>query len=72
VPLNTAYVGSLLEYAINLSDITILVATAEFAERLRDVAPRLTTLKTVVIIDGSPLAPLPFRTVERVEFVAGA
>ena len=28
VPLNTAYVGSLLEYAINLSDITILVATA--------------------------------------------
>ena len=65
VPLNTAYVGSLLEYAINLSDITILVATAEFAERLREIAPRLTTLQTVVIIDDGPLAPLPFRTVER-------
>ena len=33
VPLNTAYVGSLLEYAVNLADITILVATAEYADR---------------------------------------
>jgi crotonobetaine/carnitine-CoA ligase len=72
VPLNTAYVGSLLEYAINLSDITILVATAEFAERLRDVAPLLTALRTLVIIDDGPLAPLPFQTVEREEFLAGA
>jgi crotonobetaine/carnitine-CoA ligase len=72
VPLNTAYVGSLLEYAINLSDITILVATAEFAERLREIAPRLTALQTLVIIDDGPLAPLPFRTIERTEFLAGA
>ena len=71
VPLNTAYVGNLLEYAVNLSDITILVATAEFAEQLRETALRLTTLQTVVIIDGGPLAPLPFRTVERAEFLAG-
>src|ERR1700722_1531239 len=72
VPLNTASVGSLLEYAVNLADITILVATAEYADRLREVAPRLTTLQTVVIIDGAPLTPLPFRTIEREEFLAGA
>ena len=72
VPLNTAYVGSLLEYAVNLADITILVATAEYAERIREIAPRLTTLQTVVIIDGAPLAPLPFRTIERADFLAGA
>ena len=72
VPLNTAYVGSLLEYAVNLADITILVATAEYADRIREIAPRLTTLQTVVIIDGAPLAPLPFRTIERADFLAGA
>ena len=64
--------GSLLEYAVNLADITILVATAEYADRLREVAPRLTTLQTVVIIDGAPLAPLPFRTIERSDFLIGA
>ena len=72
VPLNTAYVGSLLEYSVNLADITILVATAEYADRIREIAPRLTTLQTVVIIDGAPLAPLPFRTIERADFLAGA
>jgi crotonobetaine/carnitine-CoA ligase len=72
VPLNTASVGSLLEYAINLADITILVTTVEFAGRLEEIAPRLATLQTVVVLDGSTEAPLPFRIIERSEFLVGA
>jgi len=71
VPLNTAYVGSLLDYAITLSDITVLITTAEYAERLRDIAPNLSTLNTVVVLDGDPTDPLPFSTIGRDDFLAG-
>src|ERR1700722_18599697 len=70
VPLNTASVGSLLEYAINLADITILVTTTEFAGRLVEIAPKLATLETVVILDGSTDASLPFRIIERAAFLS--
>ncbi|MGP0030487.1 MAG: AMP-binding protein [Acidimicrobiales bacterium] len=72
VPLNTAHVGATLEYCLNLADVTVLVTTAELAERLRDVAPALTTLHTVVVVDGEPAGPLPWRTLGRAEFLSGA
>ncbi len=72
VPLNNALTGRLLEYALDLADVTLLVTTAEFAQRLTGIAPRLAALQTVVIIDGEPLGPLPLRVVGRTRFLADA
>jgi crotonobetaine/carnitine-CoA ligase len=52
VPLNTAYVGTMLGYAIDLADVTTLVTTSEFVARIDDVAVDVPKLQTVVVVDA--------------------
>ncbi len=51
VPLNTAYVGTMLRYALDLADVAVLVTEAQFLERVRAVATDLPRLDTIVVID---------------------
>jgi crotonobetaine/carnitine-CoA ligase len=57
VPLNTAYVGQMLEHALELSDATYLLTTSEFWPRIDAVLPNLALLKTIVVLDGPAPAP---------------
>jgi crotonobetaine/carnitine-CoA ligase len=74
IPLNNAFTGRMLSYALELADVEILVTTTEFAARLEPIAPELPLLHTVVLIDGPAALDLPerVRVVAREEFLAGA
>jgi crotonobetaine/carnitine-CoA ligase len=52
VPLNTAYTGQMLRYALVHSDTTVLIVATEYLERVEAVAADLSGLLTVVVIDG--------------------
>jgi crotonobetaine/carnitine-CoA ligase len=72
VPLNTAYVGGLLRYALDLAEVTMMVIGAEYVDRLAAVAAELPALKTVVVVEGSPPeTDAPFRIVSQADFLAG-
>jgi crotonobetaine/carnitine-CoA ligase len=71
VPLNTAYTGRMLQYALALSDATALVIAAEHLDRLLAVADQLPQLRTVVVVDGPPPSgPTPFRALAADELLA--
>jgi crotonobetaine/carnitine-CoA ligase len=74
VPLNIAYTGRMLQYALDFADVTTLVIAGEYVERLVPIAAELPQLKTVVIADGdaSAGAGLPFRVLGVDEFLDGA
>ncbi|HEY4413580.1 MAG TPA: AMP-binding protein [Gaiellaceae bacterium] len=57
VPINTAYRGYMLEYLLNDTGCRILVADAEYLDRIRDALPNLQHLE-LVIVRGEP-AELP-------------
>jgi crotonobetaine/carnitine-CoA ligase len=76
IPLNNAFTGRILAYALELADVELLITTAEFATRLEPIAGELPLLRTVVILDG-PVdpdlhLPDPIRAVSRDEFLDGA
>jgi crotonobetaine/carnitine-CoA ligase len=52
VPLNTAYVARMLQYALDLADVSILVTESQFLERILAVSAELPRLRTVLVIDG--------------------
>jgi crotonobetaine/carnitine-CoA ligase len=52
VPVNTAYRGYMLEYLLNDTGCRILVADAQYLDRLIESAERLTELETVVVVGG--------------------
>ncbi|HEV8296932.1 MAG TPA: AMP-binding protein [Acidimicrobiales bacterium] len=54
VPLNTAYTGRMLHYALATADVTVFVVAAEFLDRLRPIAAELPRLRTVVVLDAKP------------------
>lgn len=58
VPLNPAYRGQTLVHGVNLPAARVLLADSAALHRLYEVAARLHTLQTVVLIDDSP-APAP-------------
>ncbi len=58
VPLNAAYQGRMLQYALDHSDSTVLVVANEFLDRVASVSGALPRLTTVVVTDG-PARPLP-------------
>lgn len=51
VPLNTAYIGRMLHYALDLADVTTLITTREFEERIEAVRGDLCKLREVVYVD---------------------
>jgi crotonobetaine/carnitine-CoA ligase len=73
VPANTGYRGNMLAYLIENSEARLLVISAEFCDRLAEVAHRLSSdLETVVVLDAPsalPLAELPFNVVRGEEFL---
>ena len=52
VPLNTAYIGKMLHYALDLADVTVLVTETQFVSRVAEAAADLPLLRTVVVIDS--------------------
>jgi crotonobetaine/carnitine-CoA ligase len=58
VPLNAAYQGRMLQYALDHADVTVLVVAAELLDRVAAVSAALPGLTTVVVADG-PARPLP-------------
>jgi crotonobetaine/carnitine-CoA ligase len=73
VPINTAYTGSMLRYALDLADVTVLVTVGEYLPRVEAIAPDLTKLTTIVVLDASSTAAqLPFRMIDRDDLLTGA
>ena len=72
VPLNTAYAGRMLEYTLNYSDAEVLVTTSASLDQIEQIAPQLTELRTVVIVDGdaSPSGAHALHVLSRDEFLA--
>ncbi|BBJ37959.1 ATP-dependent acyl-CoA ligase [Streptomyces antimycoticus] len=52
VPINTAYKGSFLDYAIRSTGVRVLVTDAALLELVADLPEVPPTLKTVVLVDG--------------------
>ncbi|GMU78547.1 MAG: acyl-CoA synthetase [Acidimicrobiia bacterium] len=72
VPLNTAYRGQTLHHALHLTDATTVVCSAEFVERIAEVAGDLPKLETVVVVDGTaPRGAFPGRVVDGTAFLDG-
>ena len=72
VPLNTAYIGSLLRYALDMADVTTMVIGVEYFDRLMAVADSLPLLAAVVVVGGpAPDVDTPFRLLSEDEFLAG-
>jgi crotonobetaine/carnitine-CoA ligase len=58
VPLNTAYIGRMLHYALDLADVAVLVTEAQFLDRVVEIARDLPLLRTIVVVDDpAPSAP---------------
>lgn len=72
IPLNTAYQGHMLHYALDLTDAATIVCTSEFVERIAAVAGDLPKLETVVVVDGeAPPGAFGCRVVDGRSFFAG-
>ncbi len=54
VPLNAAYAGRMLHYALDWSDATAVVVARELLDRVEDVAGDLPGLRTVIVADDLP------------------
>ncbi len=54
VPINTAYRGYMLEYLLNDTACTTLVADAEYLDRVADALPNLEHLQTVIVRGDLP------------------
>ena len=54
VSINTAYVGDMLRYVINISEARTMVLAPQFLERVLDVAEGLDHLTTVVVVGQVP------------------
>ncbi|CAB4767053.1 unannotated protein [freshwater metagenome] len=52
VPLNTAYLGRMLHYALLTADVTMLMVGAEFVERLEPLLDELPLLRHVIVVGG--------------------
>ncbi len=76
VPLNTAFLGRMLHYALELADVTVLVTESQFVDRVLAIAPELPLLHTVVVVDvdepGFDAAPANIRLVGLAALLAGA
>ena len=53
VPLNVAYQGAMLAYAINQSSARLMVVAAEFLGRVEEVRGDLQTLTTIIVPDSN-------------------
>ena len=53
VPLNTAYTGRTLRYALDHSDTTVLIVAPEYLDRVGGVSSDTPGLATVVVTDGA-------------------
>ncbi len=51
VPLNTAYIGRMLRYVLDLADVTVLVTESQFVDRVLAVVSELPLLHTIVVVD---------------------
>ncbi len=67
VPLNTAYTGHMLRYALAQADVTMIVIGAEFIDRLIPLLDELPLLAKVVVVGGDA----PTLYLSRDEFLAG-
>src|SRR5579862_1326581 len=56
VPINTAYRGYMLEYVLNDTACTVIVAQEEYLDRIRDVLPNLEHLECVIARGTAPAA----------------
>jgi carnitine-CoA ligase len=73
IPLNAAYQGRMLQYALDHSDSTVLVVTTELLDRVAAVSDDLPRLATVFVVDGPGRAiPGPARVVGLAELLAGS
>jgi crotonobetaine/carnitine-CoA ligase len=52
VPVNAAYTGRILEYALSHADAEVLVTNGDFASLVAPLTSRLPRLETVVVLDG--------------------
>src|SRR5262245_42459611 len=52
VPLNTAYQGNMLRYALELTDAQTIVCTTEFVDALAAVCGDLPKLERVLVVNG--------------------
>ncbi|MCZ7526676.1 MAG: AMP-binding protein [Acidimicrobiia bacterium] len=73
VPVNTQYLGAMLEYVVNDSKARVIVIAARWLERLAAVADRCPNLETVIVPDddGDPSVALPFRVLGREDVFEG-
>lgn len=71
VPVNTAYLGSILSYVINQSCAKVMVVENCYLSRLVELAPELQGLETVVVRGDMPEGGLPWRVVSLNEVLAG-
>lgn len=65
-PLNTAYVGNMLQHAVTLSAATVAVVHERFLSRFEELGDRLPDLATVIVV-GSATAPSAHFTVVAAE-----
>lgn len=73
VPINTGFTGSMLRYALDLADGTVVVTTSDLAQRLEPELDALAGLETVVVVDTDEHGPLGGRrVVGRSELLDGA
>jgi crotonobetaine/carnitine-CoA ligase len=74
VPLNNAFRGAILEYTLDNAGVSLAVISERFVERVVEVAPRVPSLKTLVVPDAT--GDLPeiggMRVIGRDEFLDGA
>ncbi len=70
VPINTAYKGRMLRYAIEQSRADALVISRQYADRLAEVAEDLERWPLVVVPDAEDVSDLPFEAVPGPEFLA--
>jgi crotonobetaine/carnitine-CoA ligase len=73
VPANLAYKARWLQHVLNLPRARFLVISERYLDRLADVWEDLFWLDTVIVFDAQDALPeLPFRTLDRKEFLSGA
>jgi carnitine-CoA ligase len=68
VPINQQSVGPRLIHLLNHSDSKAVIVQGRYLEQILDVAAELTTLRTIVVVDGEPQAPgfeaVPFASLD--------
>ena len=72
VPINTAFTGNMLRYALDLADVTVLVTVRDYLSRVEAIASELPKLTTIIVLDGPTGFQLPFRLIDRDELLTGA